>query len=355
MMDRAVMHGAGDMRLEDGPQPTAGPGEVVIEVGRCGICGTDRAIFSGDYPIELPLVLGHEVSGTVVEVGPSVRSFVVGDRITVHPNVTCGACAFCQRGLTNLCERLTPVGITRPGGFATYTTVPETNAYHLSDDVSLVAGAMIEPLACCVRGIDVSEMQLGDTVLLVGAGPMACMMVQLVRLRGASNIIVAEPVESRRDLIRGLGADVALAPGQAIRNELDRATDRRGADVVFECAGTIRAAAEALKLVRRGGTVVWFGVPPEGQTVDVSPFWVNENEITIRGSFNNPFTHATALDLVASGRVDVDAVVTHTVPLEGLEGALDLANFPSAGKIVVDPSAPGTSGLSSEDATHRGD
>jgi threonine dehydrogenase-like Zn-dependent dehydrogenase len=194
MMQRAVMHGPGDMRLEDGPQPAPGPGGVVIEVGRCGICGTDRSIFAGDYPIELPLVLGHELSGTVVEVGPSVHALAVGDRITVDPNVTCGACAYCQRGLTNLCERLTPVGITRPGGFASYTTVPETNAYRLGDEVSLVAGAMIEPLACCVRGIQVSDVQLGDTVMLIGAGPMACMMVQLVRLRGASRIIVAEPV-----------------------------------------------------------------------------------------------------------------------------------------------------------------
>ncbi len=327
----------GELVVEEVPEPQYGPRDVLLAVDSCGICGTDRYIFTGDYPVRFPIVLGHEFAGTVVAIGSEVETLAVGDRVTVDPNVFCGTCAFCRRGLVNLCTRLDPLGITQSGGYAQYTAVPERNAYLLTDTVSFHSAALIEPLSCCVRGMEVAGIQRGDTVVVLGAGPMGCMLTQLIRLEGASRIIVSEPNAARRALALSLGADLAVDSGEPVREQVTEATDGLGADVVFEAAGRAITAELALDLVRRGGTVVWFGSCPEADRLSISPFWVNDNEITIRGSFNNPNTHSTALNLVARGRVDLDALVTDVTSLTGLERALDLANFPHAGKIIVEP------------------
>jgi 2-desacetyl-2-hydroxyethyl bacteriochlorophyllide A dehydrogenase len=327
----------GDLQIEQVPEPRPGPGEVLVSVASCGICGTDRSIFTGGYPVAFPIVLGHEFAGTVVAVGERVEQLGVGDRVAVDPNVTCDTCAFCRRGLVHLCARLSPLGVVRPGGFAEFAVVPERNAYRLPEQLSFERGALIEPLACCVRGIQLAGIEVGDTVAVLGAGPIGCMLLQLVRLEGAGRLIVSEPNPSRRELALRLGADVAVDAGDAARAEVLEVTEGIGADVVIEASGRARTAAFALELVRRGGTVAWFGSCPESDRVEISPFWVNDNEITIRGSFNNPFTHAQALRLAATGRVKLDELVTDSVPLSKLEAALDLANFPNAGKIAVIP------------------
>jgi 2-desacetyl-2-hydroxyethyl bacteriochlorophyllide A dehydrogenase len=327
----------GRLALETAPEPEPGPGEALVSVACCGICGTDRSIFTGDYPVQFPIVPGHEFAGTVVSVGAGVEELRPGDRVTVDPNVTCDTCAYCRRGLTHLCERLSPLGVVRPGGFAEFARVPERNAYRLPESLSFDAAALIEPLACCVRGMQLAGITAGDTVAVLGAGPIGCMLLQLVRLEGTGHLIVSEPNPARRELALRLGADVAVDAGEAARTAISAATDGLGADVVIEASGRAATAEFALELVRRGGTVLWFGSCAESDRISISPFWVNDNEITIRGSFNNPFTHAPALKLAASGRVQLDELVTDRIPLQTLEAALDLKNFPDAGKIVVRP------------------
>jgi 2-desacetyl-2-hydroxyethyl bacteriochlorophyllide A dehydrogenase len=336
-MRRVLFTGPGRYELGSGPDPRPGPGEVVIRVEACGICGTDRSIVNGNYPIDFPITLGHEYAGTVVETGTAVRTLRVGQRVGVDPNVVCGVCAFCRRGHTNLCSNLTPLGIVRSGGYAEFSAVPEQNAYAIPDAMSFEDGGMLEPLACSIRGLQLAQIELGDVVVVLGGGPMGCLLIQLARLRGAASVIVSEPNEARRALALQLGADLGLGPGPELREWVLERTGGLGADVVFEAAGKTAAAEAALSLVRRGGTVMWFGSCPEGERLAVSPFWVNDAEVSIRGSFNNPFTHATAVALVASGRVNVSKLVTDRVPLEQLGAALDLANYPNAMKIAVMP------------------
>lgn len=336
-MRRGLFTGVGQLAIEDGPDPSPRPEEVVVRVEACGICGTDRSIFNGDYPIEFPITLGHEYAGTVVEVGSEVRTLRVGQPVAVDPNVVCGLCVFCRRGLTHLCANLTPLGIIRSGGYAEFSAVPEQNAYVIPESMSFEEGGLLEPLACSIRGIELADIQLGDIVVVLGGGPMGCLLIQLARLRGAASVIVSEPNEARQQLALRLGADLATAPGDELRELVQQQSGGLGADVVFEAAGKTAAAETALSLVRRGGRVMWFGSCPQRERTSVSPFWVNDAEVTIRGSFNNPFTHATALALVASGRVNVAALVTDRVPLERLEVALDLAHYPASLKIAVMP------------------
>jgi 2-desacetyl-2-hydroxyethyl bacteriochlorophyllide A dehydrogenase len=315
--------------------PECGADEVVVQVATCGICGTDRAIFRGEAPADWPVVLGHEFSGVVVEVGSQVTGLGIGDRVAVDPNVVDGTCFFCRRGEVNLCAGLTPLGISRNGGFAEFAAVPATNAYRLPDTVSIDDGSLVEPLACCVRGIDQAGVGLGDLVTVLGAGPIGCLLIQLARIQGAGTILAVEPDATRHDHAIAAGADLTCAPEDAVA-VLKELRDP-APDVVIEASGRTQTAEWAIGLVRRGGTVVLFGVYPEQERLQLNPFRVNEDELRIVGSLNNPNTHQRAIDLLASGRVVLDGMITHRLGLEDLPVAMDRESFRGAGKITVDP------------------
>lgn len=334
-MRAAVLTNPGSFELIQMREPECAPDEVVVQVATCGICGTDRAIFRGEAPADWPVVLGHEFSGVIVEVGSQVTGLAVGDRVAADPNVVDGTCFFCRRGETNLCSGLSPLGITRNGGFAEFAAVPATNAYCLPETVSVEDGSLVEPLACCVRGIDQAGIGLGDLVALLGAGPIGCLLIQLARIQGAGTILAVEPNSARRDHAIAAGADLTCAPEEAIA-VLKELRDP-AADVVVEASGRTQTAEWALGLVRRGGTVVLFGVYPEQERLQVNPFRVNEDELRIVGSLNNPNTHQRAIDLLASGRVVLDGVITHRLSLEDLPKAMERESFPNAGKVTVDP------------------
>jgi L-iditol 2-dehydrogenase len=331
----AILTHPGSFELVQLPEPESAPDEVVVQVATCGVCGTDRAIFRGEAPAAWPVVPGHEFSGVVVEVGSQVTELAVGDRVAADPNVVDGTCFFCRRGETNLCSGLSPLGITRNGGFAEFAAVPATNAYRLPETISVEDGSLVEPLACCVRGIDQARIGLGDLVAVLGAGPIGCLLIQLARVQGAGTILAVEPDAARRQHAIAAGADFTCGPTEAaaVLAELrDPAPD-----VVIEASGRTQTAEWAIGLVRRGGTVVLFGVYPEQERLSVNPFRVNEDELRIVGSLNNPNTHQRAIDLLASGRVALDGVITHRLSLEDLPKAMERDSFPGAGKITVDP------------------
>ncbi len=334
-MRAAVLTQPGVFELVEMPEPQLAPDEVIVQVATCGICGTDRAIFRGEAPAAWPVVLGHEFSGAVVEVGSEVAELAIGDRVAVDPNIVDGTCFFCRRGETNLCSGLSPLGITRNGGFAEFAAVPATNAYRLPVTVSVDDGSLVEPLACCVRGIDQARIGLGDLVVVLGAGPIGCLLIQLARIQGAGTILAVEPDSARRHHAIAAGADLTCGPEEAVAVLADLRDP--AADVVIEASGRTQTAEWAIGLVRRGGTVVLFGVYPEQEKLSVNPFRVNEDELRIVGSLNNPNTHQRAIDLLASGRVVLDGVITHRLGLEDLANAMDRDSFPGAGKITVDP------------------
>ena len=332
--------GNGEFETREMPEHALSGKEVLIKVAACGVCGTDVHIFHGDKgsaEVTPPVVLGHELSGTVVSVGDNVTSLTVGDHVTVDPNSYCGQCHYCRIGKKQLCTSLYAVGVNRDGGFAEYCYVPEAQCYRLNDDIPLEFGAMAEPLACCIHGIDNAEIRTGDTVLVVGGGAIGLMMVQLAKLSGASKVILSEPVEMRRRIGLQVGADAVLDPmHENLKERLRELTGESGTDVVIECVGNTAATAQAFEAAKRGTTLLLFSVPKAGAIHPLSLEDVYQKELRIVGSMINPDTHQRAVNLINSGRIQLAPIITHRFPIEKLKEAILMQMSNESLKVLVE-------------------
>ena len=325
--------------VTDLPTPHAGPGELVLRNQVCGVCGTDVHIYHGEpgsADVNPPVVLGHEYSGEVVEVGEGVTGFAVGDHVTVDPNIYCGHCAYCQNGKKQLCPSMEAIGVTRDGGFAQYSRIPASQAFKLEPTVPWEAAAMAEPLACCLHGIDLAGIQVGDKVCVVGGGAIGLLMVQLAKLSGASQIVLSEPNEKRRQVGLQLGANAALDPTRPDAQEAFAQVLGGGANVVIECVGNVPAVKSAFQFAGKGATVLLFSVPKVDATFDLPLFDVYKKELTIKGSFVNPDTHARAVALINSGKVDFGPIITHRFTLDQLPEAIAMQMSDASIKVVVE-------------------
>ncbi len=325
--------------VTDLPTPHAGPGELVLRNQVCGVCGTDVHIYHGEpgsADVNPPVVLGHEYSGEVVEVGKGVTGFAVGDHVTVDPNIYCGHCAYCQNGKKQLCPSMEAIGVTRDGGFAQYSRIPAAQAFKLEPTVPWEAAAMAEPLACCLHGIDLAGIQVGDKVCVVGGGAIGLLMVQLAKLSGASQIVLSEPNEKRRQVGLQLGANAALDPTRPDSQEAFAQVLGGGANVVIECVGNVPAVKSAFQFAGKGATVLLFSVPKVDATFDLPLFDVYKKELTIKGSFVNPDTHARAVALINSGKVDFGPIITHRFTLDQLPEAIAMQMSDASIKVVVE-------------------
>lgn len=325
--------------VTDLPTPHAGPGELVLRNQVCGVCGTDVHIYHGEpgsADVNPPVVLGHEYSGEVVEVGEGVTGFAVGDHVTVDPNIYCGHCAYCQNGKKQLCPSMEAIGVTRDGGFAQYSRIPASQAFKLEPTVPWETAAMAEPLACCLHGIDLAGIQVGDKVCVVGGGAIGLLMVQLAKLSGASQIVLSEPNEKRRQVGLQLGANAALDPTRPDAQEAFAQVLDGGANVVIECVGNVPAVKSAFQFAGKGATVLLFSVPKVDATFDLPLFDVYKKELTIKGSFVNPDTHARAVALINSGKVDFGPIITHRFTLDQLPEAIAMQMSDASIKVVVE-------------------
>ncbi|MCC6442294.1 MAG: zinc-dependent alcohol dehydrogenase family protein [Armatimonadetes bacterium] len=338
-MKAAIFEAARTLAVRtDRPVPEIGPEDILVRVHTCGVCGTDMHIFEGEFRVKFPVVAGHEFSGEVVEVGPEVpkaSGLKVGDKVAMDPNIPCGHCRYCRKGKTQFCENLLSLGVMIDGGFEEFARVPFRQAYRLPERLSLEEGAFVEPLACCVHGIDRAAIQPGEDVVILGAGPIGLMQLQLARLAGAGRVWVSEPQTARRQLALSLGADDAFDPTAGDLRERILALTGVGADLAIECAGLPQTAEQAMGLVCRGGKAMLFGVAHEAAKAFFRPYEVFLNELTVFGSFINPFTHSRALDMLASGRVKVRLLISHRLPIERLEEALALSRSEGSLKVMV--------------------
>lgn len=320
----------GKLSLREVDKPVPRADELLVRVEACGICGTDRHLFLGEFPSRPPVTLGHEFSGIVVAVGSSVTAFNAGMRVTGDPNIACGRCTECHHGRVNLCHNLQAIGIHRNGGFAEYLTLPEKQAFALPLTIAPLHGAFCEPLACCLHGVDLASIKAGSSVIVIGGGVIGLLVVQLVRLTGATSIVLITRSEAKRRLAESLGATATIDPSTG--DVVDRITADHGllpggADVVFECAGLKETVEEAPLLTCRGGMTVILGVLPSGQKVEIEPFDLLFREVRIVTSFLNPFTHRRAAELIASGTIVVEPLISRTI---GLDDAIDAISCPGA-------------------------
>ncbi len=328
-------------KLETVPTPTPGAGEVLVRVDASGICAADRAMWDGTGPWQLnfPFTPGHEFSGTVIELGPDageIQGLEVGDRTVAELNISYGNDFFRQRGAYHLTDRIQILGATLDGGWADFMLYPAESVIHkVPDCLSNRAACYTEPLANAIHGVQRADIQFDDVVVISGAGPIGMGMVQAAALKTPRKVILVNPGKAKRDLALMLGADMAFAPDNPHLSEaIGDLTAGRGADVFLEASGQISAFGQGLTLVRKGGRLVVFGVYKEPASVDLNIFG-EFKELDIRGGHLAPFTYATALDLMARGKINGDACVTHAFPLEEYETALTRVAAPGELQIKV--------------------
>ncbi|MDL2398762.1 zinc-dependent alcohol dehydrogenase family protein [Rhizobium mayense] len=336
-MKAVRLESIGSMTMRSVEKPAARPGELLVRVLAAGICGSDRHMYKGEYPTAIPVTMGHEFCGIVEEVGNEVAGFTGGEIVTVDPNIACGRCHACTRGRVNLCENLTAIGVTRDGGFAEYAAVPYRQAFTLPAELNPVHGAFCEPLACCLHAIDKAEIRPGESVAILGGGVIGLLMVQLARLAGASQVILITRQLSRRQTALQVGATHAFDPAASDAVAAVRDVTHGGADVVIECAGVPDTLQTGLRMARRGGIFVLFGVTPAGVEVPVLPFNLLVSEVDIRPAYLNPFTHSRAAAMVASGALELDMLVTKSIGLEEVAEVVGSAPLPGEIKVIVRP------------------
>lgn len=315
-MKAIIFKGKGRLEIEEVATPKVEKEEVLVEVKATGICGTDRHIYNGEAPAKPPMIPGHEIAGLVVDLGEGVNNVKKGDRIAVDPNIFCNNCFYCKRGEIHLCENLEAVGVTRDGGFAEYVRIPATNVYRLPDSISYTAGAMVEPLSCCLHGIDIAGVQTGDLVVVLGGGAIGLILAQLALLSGARKVIISEPDSIKREKAKTLGLENVVVPDMI--KEVVTNISKYGADIVIEAVGRAETVAQSFELIRRGGTIVLFGVSPEDMELPISPFDIYQKELTVKGSYINPFVTDRAIDILAAGKIEVEGLVTKKYSLADL-------------------------------------
>ena len=316
-MRALVLDHPGSFRVADVPDPTPQPAQIVVRVECCGICGTDLHILAGEFPpTPYPIIPGHEFAGTVVARGADVRpDLPVGARVAVDPSLYCGYCRKCRAGRDNLCENWAAIGDTVDGAFAEFVAVPAVNAYRLPDHLDAQYGAMAEPLACAVHGIRRLGPVSGDPVVVIGAGTMGLMMLQLLLHAGAGPVAVVDRVGERLEVARKLGAAQAVTDAGAL--------DEARFGVAVDATGVPEAIETAIGLLDRGGRMLVFGVSPAEAAIRVSPFRVYNDEITITGSMAILRSFGQAVDLLASRAVDPRPLLGEPLPLERWGEAVD--------------------------------
>ena len=335
-MPAAVFADVGKVAVVERPVPSPeAPDDVVLDVEACGICGTDLKILATPpgHPATVGVVLGHEFAGVVSRVGDDVTALRPGDRVVVAPNVSCGQCVWCRRGLRNQCERFATHGISCDGGLAPHVRVPASACHPIAADVPAHLAALAEPLSTVVSGVRAAGAFPGDTVVVIGAGPVGLMFTALLTLAGAS-VVVVEPAEPRASLARALGADRVVDPLAADAAAAVReATAGIGADVVVDAVGT--QLSRALELVRKGGRVVLFGFD-ERARAEIPPAEITRNELTVVGTFVGQDAFPAATRLLEQGRIDFAPLVTHRIPVEELPDAVEELREGRAVKVEVE-------------------
>lgn len=333
--------GNGRFEVREKEIPALGPRDVLIRNMAAGVCGTDVHIYHGEEgsaAVTPPVVLGHEYAGLVEAVGGEVTAVSVGDHVTVDPNMYCGQCPNCRAGKKQLCERMVAVGVNFDGGFAEYSVVPEGQCFRLAPDLPYEVGAMAEPIACCLHGIDLAQIRPGQRVLVIGGGAIGLIMAQLARLSGAASVIVSEPIEMRRQIALQVGADGVIDPmREDVRGRFQELTGRDGAEVVIECVGRPVAVKQAVEAAAPGAMLMLFSVPSVGATYELPLFDIFKKELTIRGSMVNPDTHARAVALLNAGRLQIEPLITHRFPLGDVEDAIKMQMSAESIKVLVKP------------------
>jgi len=329
-----------DVRLEEMPTPKIGPGELLIKVIAAGICGSDVLEW---YRVKTaPRVLGHEITGEIVQVGEGISQYREGDRVFVSHHVPCNTCKYCRTGHHTACDTLHQTNFY-PGGFAEYLRVSPINVAYgvlkLPDEMSYEEGTFIEPLGCVLRGQRLAGLSQGQTVLVLGSGIAGLLHIQVAKAQGAGKVFATDVAEYRLKAAERFGADYAIDAKDDVSSRVSELNDGYLADVVIVCTGAVAAVDQALHSVDRGGTVLFFAVPPAGakMPVDFASLW--RNEIRLQTSYAAaPQDLEMSLDVLEKGKINVRDMITHRLPLaETGKGFRLVAGAKESIKVIIEP------------------
>jgi L-iditol 2-dehydrogenase len=330
----ATWHGESRFTLDEVPDPAPGPGDVLIAVHTAGICGSDIHATQGLFPLTPPRVMGHEYSGTVVAVGRGVSRTLVGRAVACEPNYGCSACDACRAGRVSQCQQA-----VRVGGFAERVVLPRHCVHPLPKGLDPITAALAEPAACCLEGLEMARMRRGATVVVIGGGIMGLLTLALAKARGAGTAILSDPLASRRDAARRLGADVTVDPtAEDLAKAVDRATRGRGVDLACEAVGKPELLAVAARLTRPRGVVQLVGVCPKGSTLPVDLFDFHFRELTLTGAYGRGTAFHRVLPLLT--RIGARRLVTDRYPLQHIAEAFAHAAAGRGLKTAITPGPP---------------
>lgn len=345
-MRAAVLEDYNRLVVREVPDPYPKEGEVLVRVRACSVCGSDIRIFHfGNPRVQFPQIIGHEIAGDVVAVGPGVTKFRVGDRVAIGADVPCGACFWCQNGMGTNCAINYAIGYQFPGGFAEYIllnalTVTQGAVHRIPDGLSYDEASLAEPLACAINGLEMSGLGVGDTLLIIGAGPIGCMMIEMGRFMGATNIVVIQRSAHRLEMARRFGADhYFLADDPDLEAKVFEVTEGEGADVIMITCASPEAQEAALRFARHRARINFFGgLPKDARNVSIPSNLIHYRECMILGTHGSlPRHHKKALQVMAKGMVHPSWYITHRFPLDKIHEAFQVAESHEGLKVVVNP------------------
>jgi len=344
---QAIVYGSDHkLSLQEMPDPKCAPDGLLVRVGSCAICGSDVKMFKAPDPrVKPPQIVGHEFAGEVIEVGPKTKGFAVGDRVVMATTLSCMACEYCWAGKTNLCPNVMPISRAFPGAFAPYIPIPWEGIRagntvkvppHLEDDGACLA----EPLSCAVNAQHLAGVRAGQTVVVVGGGPLGALNAELAKANGATRVIVTQRSKTRQELLRSLDVDAVIdAANEDPVERVKKLTGGKGADVVIVTAPDRQAQERSLEMARKGGMVNLFaGMSRDEPMITLNSRLVHYSEISITGGSDSTARHVeVAVSLLAAGRINWRKIVTHRFPLsrffDGMQVMLDRAGL----KVVIKP------------------
>lgn len=313
----------GTFELTDRPQPSLIDGTAIVSVAFCGLCATDIEILEGRFWGSYPVIPGHEISGTILDIADASAGLAPGQKVCIDPNIPCGTCAPCAHGLPHLCESLRATGVTEPGGFAELVRVPISNLYPVPEAVELDKAALCEPLACVLHGIDRAAIRADDSIVIYGAGLIGLLFAHVLTRHGVMDFTLIEPSPQRATMASEMGFKVASNSGDSPSLSID-------------CSGNTQAIRSAIQNTRPGGRILLFGVADPDDLLSISPYEVFRRELTILGSFINPETQQRAVDILP--QLELDPLITHRFSLEDFEASLETKRTnPEALKILIRP------------------
>lgn len=340
-MKAAVRTEEGGIEIMDMPEPEIGPEMVKVKIAYCGICGSELHMFDPEYtsrpsqfkrpPGAGPRIMGHEASGTVAEVGTNVKGIEIGQRVAMNFRSYCGSCYYCRNKMEHYCQDVIPAS----GSYAEYAIYHKSAIYGLPDNISLELGALLEPVSVAVHTIDLANIKPGGTVAILGAGPIGLLIQEVAIIAGAAKVLVSEPVASRRELAKKLGATVVVDPiNEDLEEAVNQLTGGRGFDTVIDASGKLAVAKQALTLADNCATVVWAAMYPVGVEIGVPASYMYAKELTIKGVFVSPYSFTRALSLLSI--LDLEPLIS-IMPLEQINDAFHQLLDGKGLKVLIKP------------------